>query len=360
LRQTLQERHPSGKGKQLLHCFSSYSGSHGTCGHARRRSPPAPGSSSFSRASYHAAFVNSSPIQPPARVGFIGLGQMGLPMARNLARAGYRVVAHDLNAPALARARDEAGAETPGSASAAVVDCQALVTMLPDGKAVRAVVLDVVGALARGSVVVDMSSSSPVGTRELGEQLAQQGIAMIDAPVSGGVKKAVNATLSIMVGGEASTIARCRALLEAMGKQIFLTGPLGSGHATKALNNYVSAAGFAAAAEAVLAGQRFGLDPGTLVDVINASTGMNNSTLNKFHQFVFPRAFESGFSLDLMVKDLRTAMEVARASGSPVPLGEACLEAWTEAQTALGPGADHTAVVRYWEKLAGTELGKKG
>jgi 3-hydroxyisobutyrate dehydrogenase len=219
------------------------------------------------------------------------------------------------------------------------------------------VVLDALSALARGTILVDMSSSSPVGTRELGERLAQSGVAMIDAPVSGGVKKAKDATLSIMVGGHEATIARCRPLLEAMGKQIFLTGPLGSGHAMKALNNYVSAAGFAAAVEAVLAGQRFGLDPKTIVDVINASTGVNNSTLNKFHQFVFRRAFESGFSLDLMVKDLRTAMEVARASGSPVPLGEACLQAWIEAQSVLGPGADHTAVARYWEKLAGTELG---
>jgi 3-hydroxyisobutyrate dehydrogenase len=145
-----------------------------------------------------------------------------------------------------------------------------------------------------------------------------------------------------------------------MGKQIFLTGPLGSGHAMKALNNYVSAAGLAAAAEAVLAGQRFGIDAKAMVDILNASTGMNNSTQNKFHQYILSRAFNSGFSLDLMVKDLRTALEVARATGSPAPFGEACLEAWTEAQTALGPGVDHTAVVRYWEGLAGTALGKKG
>jgi 3-hydroxyisobutyrate dehydrogenase len=127
----------------------------------------------------------------------------------------------------------------------------------------------------------------------------------------------------------------------------------------KALNNYVSAAGLVAAAEAVLAADRFGLDAGTVVDVLNASTGMNNSTLNKFHRFILSRAFDSGFSLDLMVKDLKTALEVVRSTGSPAPLAEACVEAWTEAQAALGPGLDHTAVVRYWERLAGTELGKK-
>jgi 3-hydroxyisobutyrate dehydrogenase len=310
--------------------------------------------------------MNSSSIAPPARVGFVGLGQMGLPMARNLVRAGYRIAAHDASGEALRRARDAGGAETPGSLKAIGEGCEAVITMLPDGDVVRAVLFGSVAAadcvlagLARGGIVIDMSSSSPVGTRELGARLAKQGIAMLDAPVSGGVRKAVDASLSIMVGGEAETIARCRPLFEAMGKQIFLTGALGSGHAMKALNNYVSAAGLIAAAEAVLAGQRFGLDPKTIVDILNASTGTNNSTQNKFHQYILSRAFDSDFSLDLMVKDLGIALETARATGSPAPFGQACLKAWTEAQAALGPGADHTAVVRYWEKLAGTELGKK-
>jgi len=308
--------------------------------------------------------MNSASIVPPARVGVIGLGLMGLPMARNLARAGYRIAAHDLDRGALARARDATGAEVPGSLKAIGESCEAVITMLPDGKAVREVVLGsggdcLLAGLARESVLIDMSSSSPVSTRELGALLAERGVAMLDAPVSGGVRKAADATLSIMVGGDSGQIARCRPLLEAMGKQIFLTGLLGSGHAMKALNNYVSAAGLAAAAEAVLAGQRFGLEAKNVVDILNASTGMNNSTLNKFHQFILSRAFDSGFSLDLMVKDLRTAVEIAHATGSPAPFAEACLEAWSEAQASLGPGADHTAVVRYWEKLAGTELGKK-
>jgi 3-hydroxyisobutyrate dehydrogenase len=289
---------------------------------------------------------------------------MGLPMARNLSRAGYRIAAHDLNRDALERACDATGAEAPGSLKAIGESCEVAIAMLPDGKVVREVVLGSGGdclltGLARESVLIDMSSSSPVGTRELGARLAERGVAMLDAPVSGGVRKAADATLSIMVGGDASVIARCRSLLEAMGKQIFLTGPLGSGHAMKALNNYVSAAGLAAAAEAVLAGQRFGLDPKNVVDILNASTGMNNSTLNKFHQFILSRAFNSGFSLGLMVKDLKTAVEIAHATGSPAPFAAACLEAWSEAQASVGPGADHTAVVRYWEKLAGTELGKK-
>jgi 3-hydroxyisobutyrate dehydrogenase len=291
---------------------------------------------------------------------------MGEPMARRLSRTGYRILAHDLDPKALARACDTAGAEAPGSLRAIGERCEAVITMLPDGSAVRAVTLgrngtgdSLVAAFPSGAILIDMSSSSPLGTRELGAHLAERGVEMVDAPVSGGVRKAEDATLSIMVGGGAQTIARCRPVLEAMGKQIFLTGPLGSGHAMKALNNYVSAAGLVAAAEAVLAADRFGLDAGTVVDVLNASTGMNNSTLNKFHRFILSRAFDSGFSLDLMVKDLKTALEVVRSTGSPAPLAEACVEAWTEAQAALGPGLDHTAVVRYWERLAGTELGKK-
>ena len=291
---------------------------------------------------------------------------MGHPMARNLARAGYRIVAHDADRDALRRACDATGADAPGELKAAAERCEAVITMLPDGEAVRAVVLGagrtgdcLLSGFSRGSVLIDMSSSSPVGTRELGARLAERGVAMLDAPVSGGVRKAADATLSIMVGGDAQTVARCRALLGAMGKQIFIAGPLGSGHAMKALNNYVSAAGLVAAVEAVLAAQRFGLDPRNVVDILNASTGMNNSTLNKFHQFILSRTFDSGFSLDLMVKDLRTALEVARSTGSPAPLAQACLEAWIEAQTDLGPGTDHTAVARYWEKLAGSELGAK-
>lgn len=307
-----------------------------------------------------------SALIPPARIGFVGLGKMGQPMLRRLAGAGYRVLVHDLGAQAVRRACEASGVEAADSLRAIGERCDAVITMLPDGHVVRKATCgeggsadSLLAGLSRGKILIDMSSSSPVGTRELGEFLAPRGVEIIDAPVSGGVRKAEDGTLAIMVGGEARSTERCRPVLESMGKQIFLTGPLGSGHAMKALNNYVSAAGLAAAVEAVLAAARFGLDPGKVVDVLNASTGMNNSTLNKFHRFILPRAFDSGFSLDLMVKDLKTALEVARSSKTPAPLAEACVEAWSEAQAALGPGLDHTAVVRYWENLAGTELRKK-
>lgn len=289
---------------------------------------------------------------PPERIGFVGLGQMGAPMARNLARAGFRLALLD----ARPGAADAVGVDAARPADAADLGaaCRVAITMLPDGRVVRDVVLGERGlasGLAAGSVVIDMSSSSPVGTRELGAALAARGIALIDAPVSGGVKRAIDGSLAIMAGGDAAVIERCRPILAAMGGQIFATGPLGSGHAMKALNNYVSAAGLAAAAEAVLAGSRFGLDAETIVGILNASTGRNNSTENKFPQFILPRRFASGFSLGLMVKDLRTALDVAHATGTPAPVAESVVETWAAAEALLGGQADHTAVVQYWERL---------
>jgi 3-hydroxyisobutyrate dehydrogenase len=230
--------------------------------------------------------------------------------------------------------------------------------MLPDGKIVRKVLCGTAGSndgvlagLAAGSLVIDMSSSAPVGTRELGAELAVRGVALVDAPVSGGVKRAVDGTLAIMAGGAAADIERCRPLLAAMGRDIFPTGPLGSGHAMKALNNYVSAAGLAAAAEAVLVGRRFGLDPAVMTDILNASTGRNNATENKLKQFILSRRYSAGFSLGLMAKDLRTALETAEATATPAPLAAACIALWNAAEARLGAAADHTAIAQYLETL---------
>ena len=192
-----------------------------------------------------------------------------------------------------------------------------------------------------------MSSSAPVGTRELAEALATKGISIIDAPVSGGVRRATDGSLAIMVGGDAAIIAAVRPILEAMGKSIFETGPIGSGHAMKALNNYVSAAGLTAACEALQVGEKFGLDPVLMTDILNVSTGRNNSTEMKLKPFVIPKNYASGFSLALMAKDLRTADDLARYLGVPAPLSRACADLWNEALEALGPQADHTAIDQF-------------
>jgi 3-hydroxyisobutyrate dehydrogenase len=303
----------------------------------------------------------NAPLQPPAAIGFIGLGNMGRPMARRLVEAGYRLVVSDKNADAAQGFVTAHGAPASVAGSLAKLGraVEAVITMLPDGKIVREVALGESGfaaGLNEGSIVIDMSSSDPVGTRQLGAELKARGIHLVDAPVSGGVKRAEDGSLAAMVGGDAEAIDRVKPLLCVMAKQIFLTGPLGSGHAMKALNNLVSAAGLWIAAEALLIGKHFGLAPDTMVDVLNASTGRNNSTENKFKQQILSRAFSSGFSLGLMAKDLRTAQDLAAATGSFAPFTRECAALWNEAAGKLGESADHTAAVRILEQENGQQL----
>jgi 3-hydroxyisobutyrate dehydrogenase len=291
-------------------------------------------------------------------IGFVGIGKMGWPMARRLAGAGYRLVVADAARQRVEAFLAEARAGAAGSLAALGRESDIVITMLPDGKAVRAVLCGGDGAagdcilagIRQGALVIDMSSSSPVGTRALEPLLAARGAGLLDAPVSGGVKRAIG-TLAIMAGGDAALLERARPVLATMGRDIFHTGPLGSGHAMKALNNYVSAAGLVAAAEAVRMGARFGLDPARMVDILNASTGRNNSTENKFKQFILPRSFASGFSLALMAKDLRTALELAGATHTEAPLAERCAALWNDAAARLEADADHPAIMRYLELL---------
>jgi 3-hydroxyisobutyrate dehydrogenase len=280
-------------------------------------------------------------IRPPATVAVVGLGNMGRPMAASLMRAGYDVIGFDL-APAARERFAQGGGRAAADMAAAVVRAAVVITLLPDGKAVAAAVAAMKPHLAAGAVVIDMSSSAPLGTRALGAELNAAGFGFIDAPVSGGVKRAADATLAVMVGGDPAVIAQVEPVLAATGNAIFRTGPLGSGHAMKALNNYVSAAGLAAAVEALAVGAKFGLDPAVMTDVLNASSGRNNTTENKLKQFMIPKTFTSGFSMALMAKDIRTADELAEAIGVPTPLAEICSALWSEEAQKLGPRADHT------------------
>jgi 3-hydroxyisobutyrate dehydrogenase len=298
----------------------------------------------------------------PAHVGFVGLGRMGRPMAARLLGAGFGADVFD----AQRAAGEEFVARHGGTLAPSLAETgrrsDVVITMLPDGETVRRVVAGdgdaLLAGLRPGAIVVDMGSSAPLGTAALGRLLGERGIGMLDAPVSGGVPRAETGTLSIMVGGEPALVERCRPLLETMGNRVFATGPLGSGHAVKALNNLVSAAGLVAAAEALLVGRRFGVDPEVMLEVFNASTARNNSTELKFRPYVFSRTFASGFALDLMVKDLGTALELAASTGTPVRLADACHQVWRAARDDLGTGADHTEVVRWLEQLAGTTLAR--
>lgn len=282
-------------------------------------------------------------------VAFVGLGMMGRPMAGHLVRAGFTVRAADASKAALeAFCTEHSGAVACGSVAEAAKGAEILITMVPNGAIVRDVALS--AGLKAGQLLLDMSSSAPMGTRDLGEALAKRGVAMVDAPVSGGVGKARDATLAIMAGGLSDHVDRARPVLEKLGAKIIETGPLGSGHAMKALNNYVSAAGLAAAAEALIVARAFGLDPAVMTDVLNASTGRNNSTENKLKQHVLSGSFASGFAMDLMAKDLATAGDLAKALGVSTPFAEECVSLWGEASRQL-PGADHTAIFTYLDQL---------
>lgn len=300
-------------------------------------------------------------------VGFVGLGKMGWPMASRLVDAGFPVTVLDANEEVAARFVQERGGRRASTLRDLAAASDVVITMLPDGEVVRRVVLGsdgteagLLAGMRPGSILVDMSSSDPVGTRSLGQICRERGVAMVDAPVSGGVPRAAAGTLAIMAGGDPEVIDKLEPIFSVLGQRVFRTGPLGSGHAMKALNNFVSAAGLIAAAEALLVGRAFGLDPDTMIDVLNASTGRNNSTENKFKQYILSRTFNSGFTLDLMLKDLTTAVDLARKTGTPALFASACRELWAAAKAGLEPGADHTAVVKWLEQLAGVTLESGG
>lgn len=294
------------------------------------------------------------------RVGWIGIGNMGWPMARNARRAGLDVTVYDVNQDALGRFAEEFDSGRAASLHELAARSDVVVTIVPDGKVVRQICLgdgdSLAGALPEGAIVVDMSSSAPMGTRALGDELLARGITLIDAPVSGGTAGADAGTLSIMVGGsDEAAISRVMPVFEATGKNIFRCGALGTGHAMKCLNNYLSAVGLTAANEALVIGSKFGLDPKTMIDIINVSTGRNASTETKFHQRVFPRTYGSGFAAALMAKDIGIASGLAGDQEMFAPLLNTLNDIWQQASTQL-PGVDHEQTIEYYERANAMKL----
>jgi len=289
------------------------------------------------------------------RVGFIGIGTMGWPMATNLVRAGYAVVVFDADHEKARRFAGDQGATAAASLADLAAAAKIVVTMLPDGGIVSEVALKLedgalVRTLGKGALLIDMSSSDPIGTRALGATLREHGIGLVDAPVSGLAPRAVAGTLTIMIGGDdPSAIERARPVLSAMGERLFETGPLGSGHAMKALNNYVASASFASVSEALIVGARFGLDPAAMIDVMNASSGRSFNTESIVKDQVLTRNFASGFALGLIAKDAGTAADLAKALGLDAPLAQLTSARWQEAAQAIGGEKDHTAAFPFWE-----------
>jgi len=292
------------------------------------------------------------------KIGFAGIGAMGTPMSINLVKAGHKLVLFDIDPKKAAAVAATNEVEVATSLTELASKSNTVITMLPDGKLVRKALLGendngkncICETLKPGSLIIDMSSSSPMGTRELGAILDKKGFQFIDAPVSNGVKGAMAATLSIMVGGDKAIFERVKPMLEKLGNQIYYAGPLGAGHAIKALNNYVSAAGLIAACEAMHAGAAFGIDPNVVVDIINTSSGMNNTTKNKCKQYMISGTFNAGFSTGLMAKDVRTALEIAQAMNTSTILAKPTADIWDDMEKKLGFLSDHTEMHKFTNK----------
>ncbi|MBY3468716.1 NAD(P)-dependent oxidoreductase [Rhizobium laguerreae] len=281
-------------------------------------------------------------------IAFIGLGAMGCPMAGHLIGAGFKVSGFDVSEGARARFAAKGG-QVRAEVSSALCDADFVITMLPNGKIVRDVLLkdENCRSLKEGCLVIDMSSSAPMDTRELAGELVGRGVRFVDAPVSGGTKRAISGSLTIMVGGDGKDIDEALPLLKALGTQIFRTGPIGTGHAMKAINNYVSGAGVVATIEAVLLGQKFGLESEAIVEILNASSGKTNASDVKMKQFILSETFDSGFATGLMAKDIRTAADLAKVLELRLSALDATAALWEDAAKKLGPGSDHTLVARY-------------
>lgn len=287
------------------------------------------------------------------QVGFVGLGQMGWHMSKHLVEAGFTVTVHDADPSVVERLAAETrvvAASAPGDFAA----CEAVITMLPDGKVVQSVMLDWDGGigacLSAGTVVVDMSSSNPADTLDLARALEPRGVRVVDAPVSGGVARCVDATLSIMPGGDAADIERVVPLFDALGdpEMRYPTGPLGTGHAMKALNNFVTATTYAATVEAMVVGQSVGLRPETMVGVINASTGRSFTSDVVVRQHIVTGAYATGFRLGLLAKDVSIAADIAARSGVEAPMSQLTNSRWAAAAERLDPMIDHSHAHEAW------------
>ena len=270
-------------------------------------------------------------------VGFVGLGAMGSVMAPLPLKAGYSVIGFDL-----ATTLGENSGVCSASQLEDLVSCDAVILMLPDGTTVANVATSLANA-GFGGLVIDMSSSHPKGTIALAEQLGKKSIRLIDAPVSGGQKKAIIGTLMIMVGGEKEALDEIRTLLGCFGS-VAHVGPLGAGHAMKALNNYVSAAGLLASMQALATAQSVGIQPETFVKVINGSTGKNNTTEVKLEPFIISRNYASGFSLQLMAKDVGIASDLITNAGFGAPTTGALNDYLMSAVETLDADIDHTGL----------------
>jgi len=291
------------------------------------------------------------------KIGFIGLGVMGLPMSKRLVEAGYELCVFDVNPEPIA-VLERLGAQKASSPRDVSARAGIVIAILPIPTITREVVLGTDGAIhgfRPGSTFVDMSTSNPLITLEIHRYLAGKRVAMIDAPVSGGQKGAKEGTLMIMVGGAEDVFKRVKPILSCLGKRIMRVGKIGSGHTIKIINNMLYAVNMAATSEALVLGKKAGIDPVTLRDVMNAGSGASYAMDVKVKEFIFRRNFEPGFTVDLQNKDVDLAIDLAKQLGAPVVLGNLVRQIY---QTLVDKGLgkkDSSIIVSHFEESMGSD-----
>ena len=294
------------------------------------------------------------------KIGFIGLGIMGKPMSKNLIKAGHEVLCFDLNKACV----DEvaaAGAKGAGSVADVAKECTFIITMLPNSPEVRQVALDQGGIADNaksGTLLVDMSSIAPLAAREIHDNLKARGIRMLDAPVSGGEPKAIEGTLSVMIGGAQKDFDEARPVLGAVAASVVRVGEIGAGNTAKLANQIVVAINIAALAEAMALSTKAGVDPELVFQAIRG--GLAGSTVMEAKApMMLGRNIKPGFKIDLHIKDMGNILETGRAVNMPLPLSAALMEMMQALKADDMGGADHSALVRYYEKIANVEV-KRG
>ncbi|OQP14681.1 2-hydroxy-3-oxopropionate reductase [Geobacillus zalihae] len=290
-------------------------------------------------------------------IGFIGIGIMGKPMVRNLLKHGYTVTVFDINEEAVRSIASE-GAVPAASPKETAKNSDVIFTMLPNSEHVRSVVLGkdgVVEGAKQGTIVVDMSSISPVVSKELAETLAGRGIDMLDAPVSGGEPKAIDGTLAIMVGGKEEVFEKVKPLLQCMGKDITLVGGNGAGATVKLANQIMVNVNIAAMSEAIMLAAKAGIDIEKLYQAVRGGLA-GSAVLDAKAPLILARNFQPGGRIDINLKDLTNAIEAAHAIGAPVPLASQVLEMFYALKADGKEGLDQAALVQYYEKLANFQV----
>ncbi|MXI87547.1 2-hydroxy-3-oxopropionate reductase [Sphaerochaeta halotolerans] len=293
------------------------------------------------------------------KIGFIGLGIMGKPMAKNLLKAGYSLVVNDINKEAVAEVV-ASGATEAASAKEVAQQSDVVITMLPNSPHVQTVVLGeggVIEGAKEGLIVVDMSSISPIVSREVAAELAKKGVVMVDAPVSGGEPKAIDGTLAIMVGGPEETFKVVEPILQVMGGSVTLVGEIGSGNTTKLANQIMVAANIAGMSEALVLATKANVDPEKVFKAIRG--GLAGSTvLDAKAPLVLEGNFKPGFRIDLHIKDLQNAIDTASSVKTPTPISTSVIE-MMRALSSDGKGSDdHGGLVQWYEKEAGIKVRK--